>query len=98
MEKVTCIAFLTAPVGLEAELAKRFCALAEATRLEPGCQNFIVHRNVRIGNRFAAFEQFRDQDAFAEHGKLAHTVDFIRWLESVGGVLQHEFWSEYEAG
>lgn len=96
MAIVTCIAFPTAPLGKEKEVADRFLALAEATRAEAGCMEFIVHRNVKIGNRYAAFEQFRDQAAFEEHGRQAHTREFISWLDSIDGLLQYEFWDRID--
>lgn len=96
MALITCIAFPSAPLGKEKEVGDRFLALAEATRAEPGCIDFIVHRNVKIGNRYAAFEQFRDQAAFEEHGKYAHTTEFISWLDSIGGILQYEFWDRID--
>lgn len=96
MSLVTCIAFPSAPLGKEDEVAERFLALATETRKEPGCLGFVVHRNVKIGNRFAAFEQFRDHAAFVEHGKFRHTIDFIQWLEEIGGILQYEFWNQYD--
>jgi quinol monooxygenase YgiN len=96
MTTVTCIAFPTAPLGKEQEVAKRFLELAKATRTEAGCMTFIVHRNAKIGNRLAAFEQFKDQAAFEEHGKFEHTTSFIKWLADIGGILQYEFWTQYD--
>lgn len=96
MSMVTCIAFPIAPVGKEKEVEERFLALGAATRAEEGCLEFIVHRHTKIGSRFAAFERFRDQAAFEAHGKLAHTKDFIGWLDDIGGVLQYEFWDHID--
>lgn len=96
MTMVICIAFPTAPVGKEQEVARRFLELAKATRAEPGCVTFLVHKNAKIGNRLAAYEQFRDQAAFEEHGKYEHTTAFIKWLADIGGILQYEFWTTYE--
>lgn len=97
MTMVTCIAFPTAPVGKEREVGERLLALAAATRAEPGCLQFIVHRNVKIGSRYAAFEQFKDQAAFEAHGKYEHTTSFIKWLPDIGGVLQYEFWEKIDS-
>jgi quinol monooxygenase YgiN len=96
MTTITCIAFPTAPLGKEQEVARRFLELAKATRAEPGCLTFLVHRNAKIGNRLAAFEEFKDQAAFEAHGKYEHTTTFIQWLSDIGGILQFEFWTRYE--
>ena len=96
MTTVTCIAFPSAPLGKEEEVAKHFLDLATATRGEPGCLTFIVHRNAKIGNRFAGFEQFKDHAAFVAHGKYEHTTSFIKWLDEIGGILQYEFWTQYD--
>ncbi|WP_322041254.1 putative quinol monooxygenase [Burkholderia diffusa] len=94
MKPVTVIAFPVAPPGKEGELAAQFEVLVPATRAEPGCVTFTVHRHPQIANRFAVYEKFCDQAAFDAHLQYAHTRAFVEWLQASGSVLHYEFWSE----
>lgn len=94
MKPVTIIAFPVAPVGAEDELLKQFEKLVPATRAEPGCLAFVVHRHPSIANRFSVYEKFRSQEDFEQHLACDHTREFIRWIEQSGTVLQFESWDE----
>ncbi|WP_081588243.1 putative quinol monooxygenase [Paraburkholderia phenoliruptrix] len=80
-----------APPGKEDELAAQFELLVPATREESGCLAFTVHRHPHISNRFAVYEQFRDQAAFDAHLRYAHTQKFVEWIQGSGAVLHYEF-------
>ncbi|WP_186013875.1 putative quinol monooxygenase [Burkholderia gladioli] len=94
MKPVTVVAFPVAPVGKEKELADVFKTLVDATRAEPGCISFIAHQHPKIANRFAVFEQFKDQAAFDAHLEYPHTKAFVEWIQESGAVLNFEFWNE----
>ena len=49
-----------------------FRALAEATRREPGCRMYHVHRSVTDPDRFFLYEQYDDQAALDAHRAAPH--------------------------
>ncbi|SEB68194.1 Quinol monooxygenase YgiN [Paramicrobacterium humi] len=56
-------------------------ANAEATRSEPGCLRFEIHRSVESPERFMLYEIYRDDDAFYhEHRGAPH---YPAWREVV---------------
>jgi quinol monooxygenase YgiN len=94
MKPITVVAFPVAPVGKETELVEVFKALVKATRAEPGCISFTAHQHPKIANRFAVFEQFKNQAAFDAHLEYPHTKAFVAWVQNSGAMLNFEFWDE----
>jgi quinol monooxygenase YgiN len=68
--------------GRVAEALPLFRALAEATRREPGCRMYHVHRSVADPDRFFLYEQYDDQHALDAHRATAHFAEF-----AVGGLF-----------
>ena len=58
--------------GKEAEVAKIFRELEAASRQEPGCLMYIVHRHRTDPARFFIYEQYRDNAALEAHRQSPH--------------------------
>ncbi len=43
-----------------------------ATRREPGCEEFVAHRDVEDGDHFALYERYSSQSAFRAHRQTEH--------------------------
>ena len=58
--------------GQEAEAARLFGLLEEATRQEPGCLLYVAHRSPTDPRRFFLYEQYVDQAALDAHRAAPH--------------------------
>ena len=58
--------------GCEAATADHLRQLAEATRREPGCVLYLVHRDAGDARRFFIYEQYRTADDHAAHRASDH--------------------------
>jgi len=58
--------------GHEGEALGLFAPLAEATRKEPGCRMYVVHRSTTEPRRFFLYEQYDDQAALDAHRAAPH--------------------------
>jgi quinol monooxygenase YgiN len=63
---------MTAREGEEERAAELIGELAAATRQEPGNIQWVGHRSVDNPRTFMVYEQYRDEDAFKEHGQTEH--------------------------
>ena len=52
----------------------------EATRKEPGCISFDIYTPTDERDTYVAVECFRDEDAYADHRKMPHTLEFLPFL------------------
>ena len=66
-----------------AEMAEILRNLADASRQEPGCLNFIPHQVQEDPNTVLIYEQYRDDEALAAHRDSAHFKKYV-----VGGLYQ----------
>jgi (4S)-4-hydroxy-5-phosphonooxypentane-2,3-dione isomerase len=67
-----------AKVGHEAEVEVLFSKLTEASRKEPGCQMYQVHRHKTDPRRFFIYEQYKDDTALEAHRAAPHFLQFAR--------------------
>lgn len=58
--------------GRESEVAGLFSTLQEASRKEPGCLMYIVHRHKTDQRRFFIYEQYQDDAALEAHRNSDH--------------------------
>jgi (4S)-4-hydroxy-5-phosphonooxypentane-2,3-dione isomerase len=58
--------------GKEEKVAGLFRKLEEASRNEPGCILYIVHRHRADPRVFFLYEQYRDDDALEAHRQSPH--------------------------
>ena len=62
--------------GKEAEVANIFRKLEEASRQEPGCLMYVVHRHRTDPRRFFIYEQYRDDAALEAHRQSPHFQEY----------------------
>jgi len=74
-----------ANAGHEDEVAMIFTQLQTASRREPGCLMYIVHRHQNDPRHFFIYEQYRDQTALQAHRDSAHFQEFaVKALKDIG--------------
>jgi quinol monooxygenase YgiN len=66
-----------------AEVAQTLRLLAEASRKEPGCVNFVPHYMEGDPDTVLIYEQYKDADAQAAHRESEHFKKYV-----VGGLYQ----------
>ena len=64
--------------GQEAKIAELFSALSKASRAEPGCEMFLVHRHRDDLSRFFIYEQYCDDAALETHRNTEHFKQIAR--------------------
>ena len=67
-----------AKVGHENDVMAVFSKLCEASRKEPGCMLYQVHRHKTEPRRFFIYEQYKDDAALEAHRATAHFLQFAR--------------------
>lgn len=74
---VALIVHMTVKAGTE-EDCKRLCReLAEETRKEPGCLQYVVHQSTDNPLNFAFYEQYVDEAALKAHRASPHFARYI---------------------
>ncbi len=67
-----------AKTGHEAEVVAVFAKLSEASRKEPGCVMYQVHRHKTDPRRFFIYEQYKDDAALEAHRASPHFLQFAK--------------------
>jgi len=67
-----------AKTGREAEVAELFSKLTEASRKEPGCAMYQVHRHRTESSRFFIYEQYKDDAALEAHRNAPHFLQYAK--------------------
>jgi quinol monooxygenase YgiN len=62
----------TASAGEEDAVERVLEQLANATRAEPGCLAYVVHRSCDDPSRYAIYERYVDEAAFQAHVESEH--------------------------
>ncbi len=79
--------------GHEKEVAIIFSKLEAASRQEPGCLMYVVHRHVDDSRRFFIYEQYRDAAATEAHRNSPHFQEYlVKGLRSIGERQQGELY------
>jgi quinol monooxygenase YgiN len=80
--------------GHEDEVAQIFAKLQTASRLEPGCLMYIVHRHKTDSRRFFLYEQYRNDDAVAAHRNSPHFQQYaVGALKDIGERKEGELYA-----
>jgi len=69
-----------AKTGREAEAVDLFSKLTAASRKEPGCLMYVVHRHRTDASRFFIYEQYQDDAALEAHRQAPHFLEYARQL------------------
>jgi autoinducer 2-degrading protein len=64
--------------GREVEAVAHFRALIPATRAEPGCRMYLVHRSTTDPRKFFLYEQYDDQAALDAHRAAAYFNEHVK--------------------
>ena len=90
---VLAVTWIAKP-GQEAAVAEVFTKLQGASRQEPGCLMYIVHRHRTDGRRFFIYERYRDDAAMQAHRESKHFQEYaIRTLKDIGERKEGELYS-----
>ncbi len=90
---VLAVTWIAKP-GHENDVAATFGKLQTASRQEPGCLMYIVHRHRTDARRFFIYEQYRDDAALETHRKSAHFQQYaINALQDIGERKEGELFS-----
>ena len=81
---VLAVTWMAKP-GHEDTVAGIFRKLTAASRQEPGCLMYLVHRHKTDPQCFFIYEQYRDDSALDAHRKSAHFQEYaVNGLEEIG--------------
>jgi quinol monooxygenase YgiN len=72
--------------GHEDEAVALFRELIPATRAEPGCRMYLVHRSTTNARKFFLYEQYDDQLALEEHRASPHFERLVK--NGLFGILE----------
>jgi quinol monooxygenase YgiN len=64
--------------GREADAVAHFQALMPATRAEPGCRMYLVHRSTTDPRKFFLYEQYGDQAALDTHRAAPYFTEHVK--------------------
>ena len=85
--------------GHEAEVAGIFGKLETASRQEPGCLLYIVHRHRDNPARFFIYEQYRDEAALQAHRDSPHFQEYaVKALADIGERVEGELYTPLTSG
>ncbi|HEY1732261.1 MAG TPA: putative quinol monooxygenase [Terriglobales bacterium] len=84
--------------GHEEEVAQIFFKLQTASRQEPGCLMYIVHRHKDDPRQFFIYEQYRDDPALQAHRESAHFQELaVKGLKDIGVRKQGDLYTPLTA-
>lgn len=64
--------------GREGEVSAIFVKLTEASRKEPGCIMYLVHRHKTEPRRFLVYEQYKDDAGLEAHRSSPHFLQYAK--------------------
>jgi quinol monooxygenase YgiN len=67
-----------AKAGHQDEVVSVFSKLTEASRKEPGCIMYLVHRHKTDPRRFFVYEQYADDAALEAHRASPHFLQYAK--------------------
>ncbi|WP_296271513.1 putative quinol monooxygenase [Pseudomonas sp. UBA6323] len=73
---LTLIATINVLPGHAEAVAAGLQALVTASRTEPGCLQYALHRNQQATDQFVMIEQWRDAEALDQHRATTHFLHF----------------------
>jgi len=95
---VLAVTWMAKP-GRDDEVADIFRKLQEASRREPGCLMYVVHRHKTDARRFFIYEQYRDDAALDAHRNSPHFQKYaVRRLRETAERKEGELYSPLTDG
>jgi quinol monooxygenase YgiN len=78
----------------EDEVVEIFRKVQAASRQEPGCAMYVVHRHKTDPRRFFIYEQYRDDAALEAHRNSPHFQEYVvKKLREIGERKEGELYS-----
>ena len=81
MSNVKIAALVSVKPEYAAELADVFKNLVKASRAEPGCISYDLHRETGKPNRFVFVENWKNQAAVDAHNASTHFQNFVKAID-----------------
>lgn len=69
--------------GMEKAFEGALLEVLTASRKEPGCLKIHGYRSIRDARLFYIHSKWTDEGAFEVHAKMAHTVKFLKTVETL---------------
>jgi quinol monooxygenase YgiN len=83
--------------GREADVSAIFSKLTEASRKEPGCIMYLVHRHKTEPRRFFVYEQYKDVAALESHRSSPHFLQYAKKeLPKIGDRIEGHLYEPIE--
>ncbi|WKN20424.1 putative quinol monooxygenase [Azotobacter vinelandii] len=83
------VAVIQAAPGKERAVAEAIAACVAPSRAEPGCREYVPHRDLQQPGRFVFVERWSDRAALAAHEQTAHFQTLAKALTPlIEGELQ----------
>jgi quinol monooxygenase YgiN len=83
-----------ANIGHEDEVAEIFRKVQSASRQEPGCLMYVVHRHKTDPRRFFIYERYRDDAAMDAHRNSPHFQEYVaKKLREIGERKEGELYA-----
>lgn len=80
--------------GHEEEVAQIFGKLQAASRQEPACLMYVVHRRKDDPRHFFIYEQYKDEAALQAHRESPHFQEYaVKGLKDIGVRAQGDLYS-----
>jgi len=90
---VLAVSWMAKP-GHENEVVEIFRKLQTASRHEPGCLMYIVHRHRTDPKRFFIYEQYGDDAALEAHRNSPHFQEYVlKRLKDIGERTEGELYA-----
>ncbi len=83
MNILTNLAFIRAKAGRSDDLGQGLLGLVAASRAEPGCLCYEVHRSNDDADLWMVYENWRSAEDLAAHFSLPHMQAFIKDVPSL---------------
>jgi quinol monooxygenase YgiN len=79
---------LQAAAGREEEAATQLRKLLAPTRREPGCVNYLLHRDPKDPTKFMFYEEFKSEEALQDHTKAPHFQEWAAYQAANEGLIE----------
>jgi quinol monooxygenase YgiN len=86
---------LQAAAGREEEAATQLQKLLAPTRSEPGCVQYLLHRDPQDPSKFMFYEEFQSDEALREHTQSPHFQEWVAYQAAHKGLIENvtaTFW------
>jgi quinol monooxygenase YgiN len=86
---------LQAAAGREEEAAAQLRKLVAPTRREPGCVQYLLHRDPQDPTKFMFYEEFQSDDALQQHTQAPYFQEWVAYQAAHEGLIENvtvTFW------